>query len=293
MKDFITLVERYLFDVIGVIVPGFVATVIYIVIARGDTYSDILSMFDKIENKTLICVAILVLLYILGMLIKVVAIKTYDVLGNCMGNSREVSIPRLFSLLTSVLTGWKKKILEKSWGSNSNHRICYWILNHIIMFSLKIILRIIIGVIVVVSRLAETVTTFKTNRCSQEYEELYVELRKEMKKQNIYNFNEDVDIEVDAFRVYKLSSVIIRQYELKALFDNFLAKYNLFRSLALVFGVSGLYSMIISAGDNYLVPICLLLLWFVFHYKFIRYWDLCGGDAVSTVLVYLKNKKQE
>lgn len=296
MKNFITLLERYLFDIIGVIVPGLTSVILYYLIIKNDAPTELIEQLQTMEYNTITWTAIIIFLYILGMFVKVVAIKTYEIMGSAFGNSKDCSIPRFFNMCMCQLNASKNKCLieffEQKNVSGTNC-VC-WIIDNVILYPIKIFVRILVGILYNVAKLLETATTFKVDRCPHDYKSLYIELRREMKEQNIADFDNAKDIEEDAIQLYKLSSVIIRLNELKALFDNFLAKYNLFRSLSLVFGAFGLYSLFFYKGEfAQYYTICLLIAWFVFHYKYIRYWGLCGGDAISTALIYLKAHKQQ
>lgn len=298
MKNFITLLERYLFDIVGVIVPGLTSAILYHLIVNNNTPTELIKQLQTMEYNIITWTAIIIVLYILGMFVKVIAIKTYEIMGSAFGNSNDCSIPRFFKRCANYLDASKNNCLiefleQKNESETSCVCIC-WFMDNIILYPIKIFVRIFVGILFNVAKLLEIATTFKIDRCPYDYKSLYIELRKEMKEQDIANFDEARDVEEDAIQLYKLSSVIIRQNELKALFDNFLAKYNLFRSLSLVFGAFGLYSLFFYKGEfAQYYTICLLIAWFVFHYKYIRYWGLCGGDAISTALIYLKAHKQQ
>ena len=292
MKDFITLLERYIFDIIGVITPAFVAVILYCLIIENCTLKTIINELEKIDYNTIIWSVIIVSLYVLGIIIKVIAIITYKILGYSIGNREGSTITHFFNYCTLRLDYKKDKWLQDFFNQKfeNNCVLLNWIMNDLILYIIKIFARICVGVLFYIAKLLETATTFKTNRCPYKYERFYNEFRKELNKHNICSFDESKCIEDDAHQLYKLSSVIIRQNELKALFDNFLAKYNLFRSLALLFGGFGLYSLTFIDDNTHYSSVCLLIIGFAFHYKYTRYWDLCGGDAISTALIYLKTK---
>lgn len=296
MNNFITLLERYLFDVIGIIVPGLTSVVLYYLLVEEKTPLLLIEQFQKMKYNTIIWIVIIIFLYILGMFIKVIAIKTYEILGSAFGNRKDCSISRFFNKCAYIFNDSKNYALSEFFEQkNTSATSCiyiYWIKDNIILFTIKIFVRICIGILFNLAKLLEIATTFKTDRCPSNYEKLYIEFRREINNQGICSFEESKSIEEDAHLLYKVSSVIIRQNELKALFDNFLAKYNLFRSLALVFGVAGFYSILCKGNNEIYYTVCLLIAWFVFHYKYIRYWGLCGGDAISTALIYLKTHKQ-
>jgi len=92
------------------------------------------------------------------------------------------------------------------------------------------------------------------------------------------------------------------QENIKSLATTFLAKYNLYRSLSFIFIFSFFYYLFFfttyhdsiiqeaKALGKY-VPICLVLLWFVFHVAFKRYWTLCGNESLMSLYYFLNKKK--
>ena len=293
MKDFITLLERYLFDIIGIIVPGLTSVILYYWLIEDKTLVLLIEQSHKLEYNTITWCTIIICFYILGVCIKAIAIKTYEILGDAIGKAEGYTLPQIFMVLSNFFKDLDKSIIKNIHKTTLKGKKIWWktLINKFLLYPLIMIVKLFGGVLYRMFCILEYATTFKIDNCPSKYKKLYIEFRKEVNNQGIGNFDESKDIEEDAHLLYKLSSVIIRQNELKALYDNFLAKYNLFRSLALVFGVAGFYS-IFGQGD-YKITICLLTTWFVFHYKYIRYWGLCGGDAISTALIYLKAHKQQ
>lgn len=102
--------------------------------------------------------------------------------------------------------------------------------------------------------------------------------------------------------VTKLSGVISTQESIKTLGPFFLAKYNLYRSLALIFllttpyyicffGVVGAYMPPPSHEISRLIITTMVVLWFTFHVKYKRYWTLYGDERIVS-LFYILNKKK-
>ena len=81
MKDFITLLERYLFDIIGIIVPGLTSVILYYWLIEDKTLVLLIEQFHKLEYNTITWCTIIICFYILGVCIKAIAIKTYEILG--------------------------------------------------------------------------------------------------------------------------------------------------------------------------------------------------------------------
>jgi hypothetical protein len=112
----------------------------------------------------------------------------------------------------------------------------------------------------------------------------------------------DIKLANDQETVAKLSSVITNQESLRSLGTFYLAKYNLYRSLALIFLLTTCYygyffsvtGNTISAMSHKISGIILaaaLLLWFTFNSKYKRYWTLYGGERILTLFYFLNKKK--
>ena len=65
MKNFITLLERYLFDIIGVIVPGLTSVILYYLIIKNDAPTELIEQLQTMEYNTITWTAIIIFLYIL------------------------------------------------------------------------------------------------------------------------------------------------------------------------------------------------------------------------------------
>jgi hypothetical protein len=102
--------------------------------------------------------------------------------------------------------------------------------------------------------------------------------------------------------ITKLSGVISTQESIKTLGPFFLAKYNLYRSLALIFvlttpyyicffRVAGAYMPLSSHEITRLIIATMVILWFTFHVKYKRYWTLYGDERIVS-LFYILNKKK-
>jgi ABC-type multidrug transport system fused ATPase/permease subunit len=120
------------------------------------------------------------------------------------------------------------------------------------------------------------------------------------------NLNASLDIRFpdDDHSIVKMSSVITNQEGLRSLGTFFLAKYNLYRSLALIFLFTTFYYFWffkIADKDDLLSKISQevsgfmlvapIILWFTFHVKYKRYWTLYGGERILTLFYFLNKKK--
>ena len=102
--------------------------------------------------------------------------------------------------------------------------------------------------------------------------------------------------------VAKLSSVITNQESLRSLGTFYLAKYNLYRSLSLIFLFTTFYYIwffvtagpVITENSHQISGIILAtpaILWFTFHSKFKRYWTQYGEERIITLFYFLNKKK--
>jgi hypothetical protein len=102
------------------------------------------------------------------------------------------------------------------------------------------------------------------------------------------------------YSIYKYSVILHHQSKLKSLTENYLSKYNLYRSLSLIFGLAiPYYILLISIIDvesigidasspvRMYIFIVLGIFWYTFHVKFKRYWILCGNEALMSLFVHI------
>lgn len=98
---------------------------------------------------------------------------------------------------------------------------------------------------------------------------------------------------------YKLSDAIVAQEQLKTRAYFYLAKYNFYRSLAFLFLANFLYLIWLGRSCGEWLPqgfaptayVINFLLWFTFHEKYKRYWLLCGNEALLAAYYFLVRQK--
>jgi hypothetical protein len=111
-----------------------------------------------------------------------------------------------------------------------------------------------------------------------------------------------VDYPDDDRSITKISGVISNQESIKTLGPFFLAKYNLYRSLSLIFLFTTIYYIyFFKVADPFIAPasheistlilILPAILWFTFHVKFKRYWTLYGDERLMSLFYFLNKKK--
>lgn len=104
------------------------------------------------------------------------------------------------------------------------------------------------------------------------------------------------------YSVYKISTVIIAEENLKSLSYKFLTKYNFYRSLAFVFFINFLYLITIKNLyseffnyifiRNYILILIINTIFFItFHVKYKRYWILCGTESLMNLFYFLTKQR--
>ncbi|UCS93955.1 hypothetical protein KZP23_02660 [Echinicola marina] len=283
MTDFFNKLENFLFDVLGLILPGLILIIIVAtpllmfdfkhITSEQIDHSTLLSTFkffsSQLSKLTLLdstyTISLIILFsYILGHLIKVFSIIFYD-FGRLIFDN---SIVKLFDLIAGYIfeeTKYGKKLSSikylKDFVSPINNTI-------------------------------RKILTFQSSSYFPENEPLVEECVK------IINKRLNTSYPNKWYSIYKFSVVINSQEKLKSLSGFFLAKYNLYRSLSFLFVVTFLYFMLFYNATELvlaeevkniktLIVITSFLLWFTFHVKFKRYWTLCGNETLVSLFYFL------
>jgi hypothetical protein len=119
---------------------------------------------------------------------------------------------------------------------------------------------------------------------------------------NILNDSLKIELPDDEYSIVKISAVITNQEKLRSLGTFYLAKYNLYRSLAMIFLFTTFYYLyfykvtdsLLSATSREISCIVLLgpiIFWYTFHEKYKRYWNLYGGERLMSLFYFLNKKK--
>lgn len=112
----------------------------------------------------------------------------------------------------------------------------------------------------------------------------------------------DITYPRDWHSTYKISSVMSEQEGVRSIAVFYLAKYNLYRSLAFIFLFATVYYGLffgetraqLSPQVNRITLAVLILnivLWFTFHHKYKRYWTLSGDERLLSLFYFLNKKK--
>ena len=134
-------------------------------------------------------------------------------------------------------------------------------------------------------------TTSKTSSYPAGSEDIRLEVLKRLKAKY------KIDIPDNWYAIYKFCKIVEEQERLKSLSYSFLAKYIAYRSLAFVFLLVFLYmiffiscsDMISSMGQELLFPVLgvILLFWLTFHERYKYYYPLCGNETLMALYYFL------
>lgn len=283
MTDFFSKLENFLFDLLGLALPGLVfllivATPLLLFDFSNICYellqqSRLLSTFDLLSNQvstiqsinpTYLIALVLLVSYILGHSIKIFSIIFYDFGRLIFDNS-----------LIKFLNWLVSKILNKL-----NFDTSKFLYKYFEKFFAPII------------NTLKKIFTFQSPSYFSDNESLV--------KESVELINKKLGTKYPEvwYSLYKFSVVINSQEKLKSLAGFFLAKYNLYRSLSFLFILTFLYfQMFYSAAEpvltaeaknlKTLIQIISVVLWFTFHVKFKRYWTLCGNETLISLYYFL------
>jgi hypothetical protein len=294
MKDFVERIEDFIFDFMGLILPGFVFILLIsapLLLFNFDSVSacqidkfKILSILsnlsaysDKIvqsQNGAVVFIIIL-LSYIIGHLIKVLSIIQYEIFITIFDKLLNRMIINCFIWTKAKLYWLLLKLIKKDSNTYNFIKLIY-------CESVKPIKSILIKVF-----------AFKPPD--------YFSDNKIMVKESMEKLNEKLKTTFpnEWYSLFKISSVIHHQENIKSLTSIFLAKYNFYRSMAFMFFIILFYFILFfNATSTFLGPdilhikglifLTIVLMWFTFHYKFKRYWTLCGNESLVSLYYYLK-----
>lgn len=297
MKDLINKVEDFMFDFLGLILPGLLfigllCTPLLFIdskeipineISDSKTLIILISLANYVnyilDHQTAVIIVLgLISSYILGHLIKVLSIILYDFLKAFF----DLFINKLILKLLGIPHRLWKRLIIKIFGENNKF--------------IKYVTIIATDLWRPFKHLIEGVFTFQ----AADYKKDNSPLKNECIK--MINERFDTDYPNSWYSVYKYSTIMQQQENIKGLSQTFLAKYNAYRSLALIFIVILIYyKLFFNVSEDYLsstfislkntILIAIFLFWFTFHTKYKRYWTLCGNDSLVSLFYYLKKTK--
>lgn len=297
MKEFIEKIEDFFFDFLGLILPGFIIVLLIIMplslldfrtidqsmVDNSKVLSILINMTKYVDyffkHPTEVIIGLLILIsYIIGHLVKVLSILEYEILESIFDHF----INRLVRDLIKQINRFVIMLKTRVPFFNSP----FW---QYFSSILKSITAPIVGIF-------NKTFTFRSPNYFNDNEIL--------KKNCIEIINKRFNTEFPNtwYSLFKLSSIITNQENLKSLAPTFLAKYNFYRSMAFIFSIVFFYYLIffkttklilsnsILTLDSFIL-LAVILLWFTFHYKYKRYWTLCGNETLISLFYYLKKPK--
>ncbi len=299
MGDFFSKIENFFFDIFGLILPGlllilFIIMPIYFfdfsaVKPEMWNTSNFLSFVHYIysvmhnlikDNPTYLIVALFLCAYIIGHLIKVVSIAFYEFASLIFDNG----VNKIVVKISGLVVQWTLK--GYNWITHRDlERTVFYEFSKAFY---KAIVRHVFCIFVFKSS-----SYFKDNESIKDDCMSTINARLQISFPNVWH------------SLYKVSTVLFIQENVRTLSNFFLSKYNLYRSLAVIFIFLLFYYRVFFRETEGFIPqelkhlrtvlfISICLLWYTFHFKFKRYWTLCGNEALMSFFYYLhKNKLKD
>lgn len=297
MKDFADKIEDYIFDFLGLVLPGFIFLLLVTtplllfdynkinvcIIEKSKILSILVNLAGIVDyisknNSRLMIVIVILLSYIIGHSIKVFAIIQYEFF--------EAIFDKLICRFLSQIKEWLASVIK-------------WILNKISQTDNKfklIMTEIFKTIYNPFHGLYTKIFIFKAPDYFSDNESLKNECI------SIINSKFNTQFPLVWYSLYKFSMVIHDQEKIKSLSPIFLAKYNFYRSLAFIFSLIFFYYLIFFNATHLclresvlslekVIMITIILLWFTFHSKYKRYWTLCGNETLMSLYYFLKKLK--
>jgi len=287
MNDFFSKLENFLFDILGLILPGAIFLMILL--------SPVLFVnIDGIPAATIDGSVILSALQTVYHILKTnwaaypkSSLTILIIIAYLMGHMVKVFSRLKYELLTAVFDDGLNRPIVRGY-----EKICGWLFmnpSSPVYLRLKELLRPLGTVL-------EYLFTFR----AADYFAGDAVLKENCLQ--LVKTRLSVEYPDDTRLVTKLSGVITTQESMKTLGPFFLAKYNLYRSLALIFVITTLYYIgFFRVAGAFIAPslqeisrlmiTTMIILWFTFHVKYKRYWTLYGDERIVS-LFYILNKKK-
>jgi hypothetical protein len=284
MNDFFSKLENFFFDILGLILPGAIfllillSPVLLVDMAKMEKAADtsvILSALVTIWNilkaywasnpKSALTIVI-ILAYLTGHTVKVFSRIEYEFLTAFFDKFVNKKVIRIYNKCKNWI--FSKKPPSETWRD---------------LFK-------------PFRTLVDGIFTF---------EPVFYSKKDEVIRQNCLdqlNSRLKIKLPEDNYSIVKISSVISNQENLRSLGTFYLAKYNLYRSLALIFLFTTFYYLYFfnvakpllletTHGLSGVMIVASIFLWYTFHAKFKRYWTFYGDERLITLFYFLNKKK--
>lgn len=288
MNDFLSKLENFLFDILGLILPGAIFLLILmspilfvdmdkvpekmadasVLLSALKTISIILKSYWTAYPKSALTIAA-ILAYLAGHTVKVFSIIQYSFLSAFFDKS-------LNRLAAGALARLKNRLPLKTRRSKTAR----WLKDLYKPFGILI----------------DNLFVFKAPYHQKDDDVLMQDCLSQLDTRLSITYPRDDEA------VSKISGVIANQESLRTLGTFFLAKYNLYRSLSLIFLFTTLYYIyFFKLASSYISPASRevssiifaapAIFWFTFHVKYKKYWTLYGHERIISLFYFLHKKK--
>lgn len=297
--------EQFLFDIIGLFIPGFLFLLLplLIIILAYDidtilnlptlnNYLNVLTENYKIINNSHITIFLILLFsYLFGHIVKVFSKIFYNFFKTIF----DENINRLILIITKRLQRFKRKILKKK--IIYKFRKLYlskWytkIVSYVHLIFSTIICSFVKAFWDLFKNIFLQLFIFEITDCEISIIPYRKKLINYLKEKDYipeipqkYNFN---------YSIYKISNLLQCNKNIKTLMNTFLAKYNFYRSLSFICFINILFVIYLLNFKNVihkpltlLILFLLLIAYYTFHNKYKRYWCLAGYEATMGLYYY-------
>jgi hypothetical protein len=284
VSDFLSKLENFLFDILGLILPG---AIFLLILLSPVLFIDIKLAEPVADKSTLLAALTIVYGFLKDYCIHyprtalfIATISAYLV-GHTVKVFSRIKYEFLKALFDKNINPWAKKRFAKLKTRLFKNRLPpRWLREF--YFPCK--------------KLIKDIFQFETTSSNERDVPLRRKCVEEINERLSMNLPDSQE------NVAKMSSVITNQEGLRSLGTFYLAKYNLYRSLALIFLFTTLYYIyffttagpVITEKSHRISGIILVapaILWFTFHSKFKRYWTQYGDERIITLFYFLNKKK--
>ena len=292
-------IEQFLFDIMGLLIPGFLfllIPMIIIVVAYDYSSLSIIASVGNIEqllnhaslrnNYFYTFLIITVLSYLFGHIVKVFSIRFYDFFKIIFDYNINSSL--------KIIKNRIKRLVKKYCKFSLIKRFMYQHINKNILYFLNFISAIVVGLLQglfnIIDNLIFKLFVFKTKDYDKpfiSYRNVLLNYLKDKKIIPAENYNKY------NYPIYKLSSIVQVDNNIKTLTHIFLAKYNFYRSLSFIIFINIFFVLYILVYKHPIhitaitfILYILFLFYFTFHYKYKRYWSLSGDEAIMALYYY-------
>lgn len=267
MKEALEKIENFLFDIMGLLIPGLIFLGLFAISTSllVDT-STLIQIYNKLSNS-----------------VPLVTFTKYS-FGNGL-NKLDLWAYIIIILFAGYLIGHVLKVFSKTYYDMFVHIFDEGLNKYIfpkLVFYLKWNKFL--------TKFLKNSFSFRPNDYDLNNKEIYNYVLNEIKQSST------IDFPNRWYSIYKYSKIIGYTESYKNLSDRFLVKYNLYRSLSFIFAIHFIYIFSVFSYSTYFASLLIALVvnymfWYTFHEKYKRYYALCGNEALMAIFYYFTKKK--